>query len=259
MLGDLVRDASMTDAEFRTLTLIIALGSVSILELSKQRQLKVATIQVQVANLRMRKLVVKSGSEVRPASSLIGSSSDSESDIANTKTLNKDNGNAGTREVTSPTKSGDLIGGVVSVYSLTEKFDRLPNKRFATAALAAMEKESYDSFPPLSLTGLFLSTYEQRYKRTWRGSRDGLKKLHEQVELLFQREGAADTAWAIQAVFSPKLKWATNQMGLLLSRDAYTKFVVPVISLMQEARRGKGEQAEWDGDRTDMGSREIEL
>lgn len=133
-----------------------------------------------------------------------------------------------------------------------------PSRRLVRKSLALAKKTGvWDS---LSVLGFYLEHYEKRYYREWRGSLVGLVDLFRGVEILVKRVGTEEAREAIEAVFSPKMSWASNQMGLLLSKDGYARFIVPAMDLVRHNKRERGEQAEWTGDRSkESKAEEVEL
>jgi hypothetical protein len=139
-------------------------------------------------------------------------------------------------------------------YNLRE-FEKNPTKRTAKLSLAVARK--VERWDPLAVTGLFLEQYAQRYRRDWKGTTHGLQTLFREMKKLFERVGdEAETA--VIAVFSPKMKWVDNQVGLLLSTDAYERFIVPAMDAVRRDRKGEG--SEWSGSRDEVGGcEEVDL
>ena len=128
-----------------------------------------------------------------------------------------------------------------------QQFGKDPNRRWVRKAAECCRQTG--KWKPLGLVGLYLAAYENRYKRKWPGSKLGLVDLHRDMKTLHKRLGLEVPA-AIEAVFSERMKWVSNQISLLLNRDAYAKHVVPVIETLKTARKQRGEQAEWEGTRS---------
>jgi hypothetical protein len=134
-------------------------------------------------------------------------------------------------------------------------FEKDPSKRLVKKSLVLARK--LETWDPLSLVGLYLESYEARYFREWKGSLFGLSNLHREMKKLFERVGD-EAGDAVVAVFSPKMKWVDNQVGLLLSIDAYERFIVPAIAAGRTDRKGEG--SEWTGSRSEVGGcEEVDL
>lgn len=134
-------------------------------------------------------------------------------------------------------------------------FEETPTKKTAKASLEVARKvERWDG---VALTGLFLEQYAARYARDWRGTTNGLVELAKALTRLCDRVGD-ESELAILAVFSPKMKWVDNQLGLLSGVDAYERFIVPAIDALRKDRRGEG--SEWTGTRdAESGCEEVDL
>lgn len=147
------------------------------------------------------------------------------------------------------------VDSVAQLVYNSRVFGENPTKRIAKASSEIAQK--HGKWDPLALLGLYLDQYATRYRRDWRGTTHGLITLHREMKKLFDRVGD-EAELAIIAVFSPKLKWADNQMGLLLSIDAYERYIVPAIDAVRKDRRGEG--SEWTGSRDEVGGcEEVDL
>lgn len=266
-LRELALSQSITDSVFRTFVVVAIKKQSTLLELSKTRRLRVDTIKGQVIQLEELDLVRRRGALVFATLHSLpkgeNSSSKDNSIRSNRKKrvrVTRGQTRASARR-DEQAENRDLTAVLRSVYDTTTKFDRLPNVGYPAKALDTVTTHDVEivNWPPLAVTGYYLRQYERRYRRKWRASRDGLKRLHGEMKTLIQREGTEDTVLGIEAVFSPKLKWVTNHMGALLSKDAFAKHIVPVMDAIREERRPAGEQAEWGPDRSKKGYIEVKL
>lgn len=133
------------------------------------------------------------------------------------------------------------------VYAL-RLFRKNPSRRVVRAALALSEQTN--EWAGVSLAGKYLKLYEIKYSTKWGGSLAALDGLIGDMSSLYSRYGS-EASVALDAAFSPAMSWAGNLIGVLMSRDAYTRHIVPAIAALKKARRAPGEQSEWSGSRTD--------
>lgn len=135
------------------------------------------------------------------------------------------------------------------------RFKAQPSRKLARKALALSDQ--CGEWNGLSLAGKYVRLYEIKYSAPWRGSLSSLVDLVSDLGRLHKDKGS-EAVVAIDAAFSPALKWATNPLILLMSQDYYVKYVVPAIHSYRQ--RTSGEQSEWKGERTnERGSRPVDF
>jgi hypothetical protein len=130
------------------------------------------------------------------------------------------------------------------------RFKNRPQRKWAIQAEKIASKSN--CWDPISLVGLYIKRYRERFLTEY-GTVLMLENLLRDMEHLCKRLGSKDTRWAVEAVFSAKMKWVTgDHVGLILREEAYYRWVVPVAQVLRKERGG--EQAEWRGSRRNEGT-----
>lgn len=152
---------------------------------------------------------------------------------------------------------------VPSEYTLG--FQDRPSHGLAVEAYDWMVRENIPrpSWPVSALVGLFITGYQNRFKRkiSTLGSSFFVEVVTNLATLVI-RVGMGDAADATEAVFSEHLRWVTSSHHkFLLNESNYARFIVPAMDKIAMSRRPRGEQAEFTGDRAngDVSVEEIDL
>jgi len=124
----------------------------------------------------------------------------------------------------------------------------MANRREGLNALKKCLKKPYDSWTLQAFFGLYITEYEDRYKRKWQLSEEMGAEVARVLSLLIDREGMETAIALVKAVF--KLSWVTAaQWRFLSNQDNIETYLIPEITKTKQP----GEQAEWSGDREASG------
>lgn len=150
----------------------------------------------------------------------------------------------------------ETMGRIVELQS---KFMDTNQRRYAVEAfdVATADKVPVDRWPTFVVLGKYIRCYERRYCREVRGGSSVVATWYRDVVSLVNREGSEDAVRAIDAVFGEKLRWVDNQLGFIVNKNTYARFVIPAMHATEATRRPRGEQAEWSGDRHEEGAEEV--
>ena len=127
------------------------------------------------------------------------------------------------------------------------------NAQFAPRRDSALKALAVDrdrcSWSLEGLFGLYVEAHERRVSCAWKF---GTSKLAQYVvwdlKTALRREKVEDVVRSIEFVFSDAMKWYRGPPSRLLAdEDLFTRFVLPEL-----AKRPKGEQAEWSGERASV-------
>jgi hypothetical protein len=138
----------------------------------------------------------------------------------------------------------------------THHFAKEPSVALSRRSVSLAKKHGV--WDALSLLGLYLELYKHKYGREYAGSQVGLLTLYRDIKLVHQRVGD-ECVDAIRVLFSDKMNWASNPLTLMVNRDGYERFIVPIMAAVKK-RKQSGEQSEHTGPRDGKpSSKEVEL